>query len=177
MSSTRADARDGKGVERHEVLHHCRPAGAPGRACDLGARDRHRRAPIRGEFTVGVVGVEQRCGAGALTIGFAGSGLASHLGRITGTGSNCTAFDLAVSAVPIYDGVASFVAADGSTLVFAYEGEQQAPVDLRAITITTNTVIGGTGRFVDASGSWTTVGTIDLAAGVFSGSFSGWVSN
>ena len=132
--------------------------------------------PFSGEFTVGVVGVEQRCGDGALTIGFAGSGRASHLGRITGTGSNCTEFDLAVQAVPIYAGLATFVAADGSTLTFAYEGEQQAPVDLRATTITSNAVVGGTGRFADASGSWTTVGTIDLATGLFSGSFSGWIS-
>jgi hypothetical protein len=132
--------------------------------------------PFSGEFAVGVVGVEQRCGAGALTIGFAGSGVASHLGRITGTGSNCTGFDLAAAAVPIYDGIASFIAADGSTLTFAYEGEQQAPVNLRATTTTTNTVIGGTGRFAGAAGTWTTVGSIDFVTGVFEGSFSGWIS-
>ncbi len=131
--------------------------------------------PFSGEFTVSVVGVEQRC-AGALTIGFEGAGRASHLGRITGTGSNCTDFDLAVQAVPIYGGVAEFVAADGSALIFAYDGEQLAPVGLQATTITTNSVIGGTGRFAAASGSWTTVGTIDFATGVFSGAFSGWIS-
>jgi hypothetical protein len=60
--------------------------------------------PFTGEFTVGAVGAEQRCGDGALTIGFAGSGLASHLGRIRGTDPNCTDFDLAVAAVPIYAG-------------------------------------------------------------------------
>jgi hypothetical protein len=131
--------------------------------------------PFTGEFTVGVVGVEQRC-EGALTIGFAGAGRASHLGRITGTGSNCTGFDLAVEAVPVYAGLATFVAADGSTLTFAYEGEQLAPVDLRATTITSNSVVAGTGRFAAASGSWTTVGTIDFVTGLFSGTFSGWLS-
>ena len=51
-----------------------------------------------------------------------------------------------------------------------------APVDLRATTITSNSVVAGTGRFAAASGSWTTVGTIDFVTGLFSGTFSGWLS-
>src|SRR5687768_10612335 len=82
------------------------------------------RRPMSGHFTVGVVPVEQRCGPNALTIGFEGSGLATHLGRMTGTGSNCTEFTLATGAVAIWDGTATYVAADGSSISVTYTGVQ-----------------------------------------------------
>ncbi len=131
---------------------------------------------MKGRFTVEIVPVDQRCGPNALTIGFAGVGIATHLGRMEGTGSNCTTFDLATEAVPIYDGLATFVAADGSTLVVEYEGQQDAPTAGTAVAVTTNTVVSGTGRFEDASGGWTTTGTIDFLTGTFSATFSGWLS-
>jgi len=62
------------------------------------------RRPMHGNYTIGVGPVEQRCGPNALTIGFAGEGIATHLGRMEGTGSNCTSFDLTTNAVPIWDG-------------------------------------------------------------------------
>ena len=129
--------------------------------------------PISGHFTVGVVPVEQRCGPNALTIGFEGTGIATHLGRMTGHGSNCTSFSLATESVGIWDGVATFVAADGSSLTVGYEGVQAAPVAGIAGTVTTNTIVSGTGRFEDAEGSWTQSGEIDFTTGLFSGSFSG----
>jgi hypothetical protein len=130
---------------------------------------------MHGSFSVGVVAVEQRCGSNALTIGFEGDGIATHLGRMEGTGSNCTTFDLATSAVPISDGLATFVAADGSSISTSYEGTQAAPVAGRATTTTTFTVLSGTGRFEGASGSWTSSGVLDFATGQFDGSFSGWI--
>jgi hypothetical protein len=134
------------------------------------------RRPMQGGYTVAVVPVEQRCGPNALTIGFEGVGIATHLGRMEGTGSNCTSFDLTTGAVPIWDGVATFVAADGSSIITTYEGAQDAPVDGRATTATTFTVVSGTGRFEGATGSWTSQGVIDFATGEFRGSFSGWIS-
>jgi hypothetical protein len=132
--------------------------------------------PMSGGFTIGVVPVEQRCGPNALTIGFSGAGWATHLGRITGTGSNCTEFSLATSAVAIWDGVATYVAADGSTITLAYEGSQEAPDAGVAQAMTVNTVISGTGRFADAEGSWTDTGVIDFTTGVYVGEISGWIS-
>jgi hypothetical protein len=132
--------------------------------------------PMHGGYTVAVVPVEQRCGPNALTIGFEGLGIATHLGRMEGTGSNCTTFDLATAAVPIWDGRATFVAADGSSISTIYEGAQQAPSGGSATTATTFTVVSGTGRFQDATGSWTSQGVIDFIAGTFSGSFAGWIS-
>jgi len=132
--------------------------------------------PMKGRYTISVVPVEQRCGPNALTIGFEGVGIATHLGRMEGTGSNCTSFNLTTEAVPIWDGLATFVAADGSSITMSYEGAQDAPVNGRASAANTFTVISGTGRFEGATGSWTSAEVIDFTTGIDHGSFSGWIS-
>jgi hypothetical protein len=132
--------------------------------------------PMHGHYTIAVVPVEQRCGPDALTIGFEGVGIATHLGHMEGTGSNCTSFDLTTEAVSIWDGLATFVAADGSSITMSYEGAQDAPVDGRATAANTFTVISGTGRFEGAAGSWTSSELIDFTTGIDLGSFSGWLS-
>ncbi|HMG19015.1 MAG TPA: hypothetical protein VK573_09840 [Gemmatimonadales bacterium] len=132
--------------------------------------------PIHGHYTIAVVPVEQRCGPDALTIGFEGVGLATHLGHMEGTGSNCTTFNLATEAVPIWDGLATFTAADGSSITMTYEGAQDAPVDGRATAGNTFTVVSGTGRFEGAAGRWMSSEVIDFTTGIDLGSFSGWVS-
>lgn len=136
----------------------------------------NERRPMHGNYAVAVVPVEQRCGPGALAIGFEGVGIATHLGRMDGAGSNCTTFDLTTDAVAIWDGRATFVGADGSTLSLGYEGAQDAPVDGRATATSTFTVLSGTGRFEGATGTWTSTGVIDFATGQFRGSLSGWIS-
>jgi hypothetical protein len=125
---------------------------------------------------VGVVPVEQRCGPNALTIGFEGTGIATHLGLMTGTGTNCTEFSLATGSVAIWDGILTLVAADGSSLTATYVGVQHAPAAGVATTTTTNTVVSGTGRFEGAEGSWTGSGELDFTSGIFHGQFSGWIS-
>ena len=132
--------------------------------------------PMAGGFTVGVVPTEQRCGAAALTLGFEGTGIATHLGAFTGAGTNCTSFDFFTNDVPIYDGIATFVAPDGSTLTTHYSGTQRAPVGVVAAVEATHIVVGGTGRFVGASGVWESAGTIDFATGTSTSTLSGWVS-
>ncbi len=134
------------------------------------------RRPISGGFTVAVVPVEQRCGANALTIGFVGAGRASHFGHMTGNGSNCTEFSLTSGSVNIWDGIATYVAADGSSVTVAYEGVQAAPSNGRASSTTTSTVVSGTGRFADAAGEWADSGVIDFTTGLYTGAFSGWIS-
>ena len=132
--------------------------------------------PMKGRYTISVVPVEQRCGPNALTIGFEGVGIATHLGRMEGTGSNCTSFNLTTEAVPIWDGLATFVAADGSSISMSYEGAQDEPVDRRATAANTFTVNSGTGRFEGATGSWTSAEVIDFTTGIDRGSFSGWIT-
>ena len=132
--------------------------------------------PMTGHFTVGVVPVEQRCGPNALTIGFEGAGIATHLGHMTGSGSNCTEFGLASESVAIWDGTATYVAADGSSITLSYEGVQETPANGAARTFVTNTVVSGTGRFAGAEGSWDGSGVIDFTTGLFDGVIAGWIA-
>ena len=132
--------------------------------------------PMNGHYTISVVPVEQRCGPNALTIGFEGEGIATHLGRMSGIGSNCTSFSLATEAVPIWDGLATFVAADGSSITMTYAGAQAAPVNGTATASNTFTVVSGTGRFEGAAGTWASSEVIDFTTGIDRGSFSGSIS-
>jgi len=132
--------------------------------------------PFAGEFTGFGIQVDQRCGPDALTLGHQVSGVATHLGRFTTTGSNCTEFTLATEAVAIWDGIVTVRAADGSTLTLTAEGSQSAPVAGVASYTHTDTVIAGTGRFADAAGVLVLTGTIDFSTLAITGTVSGWLS-
>ena len=133
--------------------------------------------PMKGHYTIGVAPVDQRCGPNALTIGFEGVGIATHFGRMAGTGSNCTEFTLATESVAIWDGIATYTAADGSSVTVSYDGVQGAPAGGVAMASTTSTVVSGTGRFEGAHGSWTASGTIDFTTGLVNDTFTGWISH
>ena len=132
--------------------------------------------PMAGSFTAAAAPAAQRCGADALTLGFEISGVATHIGRLSGSGTNCTEFSLATDAVAIWDGELTVAAADGSTLTTVSNGSQDAPVGGVAAFVTTHTVTGGTGRFDGAAGVWTVSGTIDFTTGTIDGQVSGWLS-
>lgn len=131
--------------------------------------------PFTGEFTGFGILADQRC-PGALTIGHEVSGVATHLGRFTGTGTNCTEFTLATEAVAIWDGTITIRAADGSTLTLAAEGSQGAPVAGVATYTQTDTVVAGTGRFAGAAGVLVLTGTIEFSTFAVTGTVSGWLS-
>lgn len=132
--------------------------------------------PFTGEFTGFGIQATQRCGPAALTIGHEVSGVATHLGRFTGTGTNCTEFTLATEAVAIWDGLVTVRASDGSTLTLTAEGSQSAPVAGVATYTHTDTVVAGTGRFADAAGVLVLTGTIDFSTFAGIGTVIGWLS-
>ena len=131
--------------------------------------------PMSGQFTAQAGAAEPRCGD-ALTLGFEIRGTATHLGALTGIGSNCTEWTLATNAVAIWDGLATFEAADGSTLRSTAEGNQDAPIAGVATFEVTHTISGGTGRFADADGVWIVTGTIDFTTGTITGQVTGWLT-
>jgi hypothetical protein len=132
--------------------------------------------PFQGRFTGSGIAVDQRCGPAALTLGFAVTGEMTHLGRLSGRGTNCTEFTLDTQAVPIYDGIATLEAADGSTLTTAYDGGQGAPTAGVATFAHNHVIVGGTGRFAGASGELSVSGVFDLVTFTVSGTVSGWMS-
>ena len=134
-----------------------------------------QQRPMEGTFTGAPALAEQRC-PDALTIGHEVSGTATHLGKFTGSGTNCTEFTFATESVAIWDGIVVIEAADGSTLLLSAEGRQEAPVNGVATYSHVDIVVGGTGRFVDAEGEITVSGSIDFATFRITGSISGWLS-
>jgi hypothetical protein len=136
----------------------------------------NKQRPMQGQFSAAATPAAQRCGADALTLGFEISGVATHFGVVSGSGTNCTEFSLATSAVAIWDGELTLAAADGSTLMTVSNGTQGAPVAGVAVFVTTHTVTDGTGRFEGAAGVWTVSGTIDFTTGTINGQVSGWLS-
>ncbi len=134
------------------------------------------RRPMHGTFDGSAVAVEQSCGPAALTLGFEIGGVATHLGRFSGTGSNCTEFTLATDAVAIWDGIIDLEASDGSTLRLHYTGAQGAPGAGIATFSHSDTVVSGTGRFEGAAGTLIVRGHVDLVTLTVSGTVSGWLS-
>lgn len=142
-------------------------------AAPVGAADQR---PMTGQFTAQAAPSTPRCGADALTLGFEIEGVASHLGSLTGSGSNCTEFTLATNAVAVWDGLVTLIAADGSTLTGTYAGAQGAPIAGRASFENTLTITAGTGRFGDADGVWILSGILDFTTGTIDGKVAGWLS-
>jgi len=132
--------------------------------------------PYQASFSGMGVAVEQRCGPDALTLGFDVTGVATHMGRFTAFGTNCTEFTLATQAVAIWDGIIRVRAADGSTLTFSSVGHQDAAADGVAQAYQTLTVVSGTGRFDGAAGVLELVSTVDFATFTTEGTVSGWLS-
>jgi hypothetical protein len=105
-----------------------------------------------------------------LFVDASGSGNATHLGRYT------VSYEVEVN-IPTGSGLASaqFVAANGDSL-FAAEGSgHSTPTEIpNVVTIVEEyTITGGTGRFADATGSFTVERVLDLDTGVTSGTIDG----
>ena len=74
-------------------------------------------------------------------------------------------------------GAATFTAANGDTLTATVAGQatRTSPTTLSVVEV--YTITGGTGRFADATGSFTLQSTVDQPTGVSSGAFSGAIDH
>jgi len=112
------------------------------------------------------------------------TGTAEHMGTISVVNSHCTRFDF-LSAPPMPgvfgDGRMTITAANGDQLWVEYSGSFQFwPSDrpdagTSYIAMDQMTIVGGTGRFVDASGSLLGNAVDEFGTGADVGQFSGWI--
>jgi hypothetical protein len=101
-----------------------------------------------------------------------GAGTATYLGRYTEHVTMLINIPTLSSS-----GTATFTAADGDTLLASVAGQATriGPTTLSIVEI--YTISGGTGRFVDATGTFTLESTVEQTTGVSSGTFSGVIDH
>jgi hypothetical protein len=97
-----------------------------------------------------------------------GGGTATHLGKYT------EHITMQINLPTRHSmGAATFTAANGDTLTATVDG-QATPASPGVLSIVeVYTVTGGTGRFADATGTFTMESTVNQATGLSSGTFSG----
>ena len=98
------------------------------------------------------------------------TGQASHLGRFTLEIPHVVNF-----ATRSATGTMTLTAANGDTLTASFTGQSQIAEPLVTI-VETATVTGGTGRFADASGSFTVNRLFDRSTGITQGTLEGTIS-
>lgn len=101
-----------------------------------------------------------------------GGGTATHLGKYT------EHITMQINLPTRHSmGAATFTAANGDTLTATVEG-QATPASPGVLSIVeVYSITGGTGRFADATGSFTLHSTVNQATGVSSGTFSGAIDH
>ncbi len=99
----------------------------------------------------------------------------------TGTGSHLGRYAVAVPHLVnpqtrIASGSYVFTAANGDRLTASFSGQASLTATPGVLTIVESaTITGGTGRFSDATGSFTAQRVFNQITGVTSGSFEGWI--
>jgi hypothetical protein len=101
-----------------------------------------------------------------------GTGTATYLGRYTEHVTMLINIPTLSST-----GAATFSAANGDTLLATVVGQatRTSPTTLSIVEV--YTITGGTGRFADATGSFTLESTLDQTTGASSGAFSGAIDH
>jgi hypothetical protein len=132
--------------------------------------------PFRGSYlgeTSGTVNCPPTCPPTLLTVSGSHSGEATHLGRFT-----ATSVDVVNLASTASTGTFTFTAANGDQLMTETTGSEDEfiPPNISRVTLTA-TIVGGTGRFAAATGTFTLrfTGTIDFAWNVVSNRIAGWI--
>jgi hypothetical protein len=139
-------------------------------ALNTRAHDRPFEASLEGIANFNMTGREARCRTTDLPFitESAGSGTATHMGRLTWSSSHCT--EMPTSEPPPYfvfeRSEWTFVAANGDELRGVGTGEQTDPIDEAdpqpMALVMYCTVTGGTGRFANATGRFEMRGDVRL---------------
>jgi hypothetical protein len=101
-----------------------------------------------------------------------GTGNATHLGRYT----EHVVMQINLPTMSSM-GAATFTAANGDTLTASVVGQATRTGPTMLSIVEVYTITGGTGRFVDATGTFTLKSSVDQVTGVSSGTFSGAVDH
>ena len=102
------------------------------------------------------------------TITREGTGTATYLGKYT---EHVT---MQINVLQLHGtGVGTFTAANGDTLSAAVDGQATRTGPTTLSIVENYTITHGTGRFANASGTFTLHSTVEQSTGVSSGSFSG----
>ena len=101
-----------------------------------------------------------------------GTGTATQLGRYT-------EHVVMVINIPTMSsmGAATFTAANGDTLTASVVGQSTRTAPTVLSIVEAYTITGGTGRFADATGTFTLESTLEQTTGVSSGTFSGAIAH
>ena len=106
------------------------------------------------------------------TVNREGAGTATYLGKYT------EQVTLQVNVLTMSStGTATFTAANGDTLLATVAGQatRTSPTTLSIVEV--YTITGGTGRFADATGSFTLESTVDQTTGASTGTLSGVIDH
>jgi hypothetical protein len=107
-----------------------------------------------------------------LSVSLEGTGNATHLGRFT------VGIPHVVNATNrTSTGTYEFTAANGDTLTAGFTGQATLTSPGVLSIVETATITGGTGRFADATGSFTVERSFNQVTGLTTGSFEGTVSS
>jgi hypothetical protein len=142
-------------------------------ALNSGAQDRPFQGSLEGVANFNMTGREVRCRTMDLPFitESAGSGTATHMGRLTWSSSHCT--EMPTSEPPPYfvfeRSQSTLVAANGDELYVEGTGEQNDPLDETdpqpMALVMYCTITGGTGRFANATGWFEMRGEVRLPPG------------
>lgn len=101
-----------------------------------------------------------------------GTGTATYLGNFT------EHMVMQINLLTMHGtGLATFTAANGDTLSASVDGQATRTGPTQISTVEVYTVTGGTGRFADATGSFTLENALEQTTGVSSGTFNGAIDH
>ena len=100
------------------------------------------------------------------------TGIASHLGRFT-----LKIPHIVNTMTRVATGTYEFTAANGDTMVATFTGQASLVSPGVLSVLDTATITGGTGRFAEATGSFTAERVFVMATGEITGSFEGTISS